>query len=137
MIFFLRFHVSLLFSLIYVCTIHQCILFHILKNHKKLRSNFKTCNPSRLEFSNKSPLKDKEKAEILKTKLKNLDLAVHAMSSDEPWGSLDVKEDQPREKVQRDYEDLYIQINDLKLHMMIKSFFPWKYKPKQTFIVMI
>ena len=71
--FFVRFQVSLLFSVIYVYTIHQCILFHILKNHKKLRSNFKTCNPSRLEFSNKSPLKDKEKAEILKTKLKNLD----------------------------------------------------------------
>ena len=90
-----------------------------------------------MEFSNKSPFEDKEKAEILKTKLKNLDPAVHAMSSDEPRGSLDVKVDQPREKLQMDDEDPYIQINDVKPHTMIKSFFPWKSKPKLTFIVII
>ena len=133
----MRFHVSLLFSVIYVYTIHQCILFHILKNHKKLRSNFKTCNPSRLEFSNKSPLKDKEKAEILKTKLKNLDSAVHVTSPEEPRGCLELKEDQPRAQHQREDEELHIQLNDDKPHTMIKSFFPWKYKQKQTFIVMI
>ena len=52
---------------------NHSVLFHKPKNYKNLRTNFKICNPSRLEFSNKSPLKDKEKAEILKTKLKNLD----------------------------------------------------------------
>ena len=80
----MRCHISL-FSLIYVYMIYHSILFHKTKNYKKkLRTNFKIFNPSILEFSNKSPFEDKEKAEILKTKLKNLDLAVHAMSSDEP-----------------------------------------------------
>ena len=34
-----------------------------LKNQITLRQNFKFCNASKLEFSNKSPFKDKEKAE--------------------------------------------------------------------------
>ena len=132
----MRYKISLC-SLIYVYKLYHSVLFHKTKNHKNLRTNFKICNPSRLEFSNKSPLEDKEKAETPKKKLKNLDQAVHAKSTDVPRGCLDVQEDQSREKLQRNDEDLQLQIDNVKPHTMIKSFFPWKSKPKITFIVMI
>ena len=70
------------------------------------------------------------------SKLKNLDQAVHAKSTDVPRGCLDVQEDQSREKLQRNDEDLQLQINNVKPHTIIKSFFLWKSKPKITFIVM-
>ena len=59
------------------------------------------------------------------------------MSPGVPRGCLDVQEDQSAEKLERDDEDIQLQINDAKPHIMIKSFFPWKSKPKITFAVMI
>ena len=48
------------------------------------------------------------------------------MSPGVPRGCLDVQEDQSAEKLERDDEDIQLQINVAKPHIMIKSFFPWK-----------
>ena len=60
-----------LFSLIYVYMFYLRVSFNtVYKNHKPIKNKLNTCNPSRLEFSNKSPVEDKEKAEISQKNLK-------------------------------------------------------------------
>ena len=91
LIVFLRLKISIFF-LIYVYMLYKFVLFHIkIKNHKNLRIKLKPCNPSRLEFSNKSPVKDKEKTEISQKKSQNLDKAVYPLLDEMPGGKLDVQ----------------------------------------------
>ena len=63
----------------------------VYKNHKPIKNKLNTCNPSRLEFSNKSPVKDKEKTEISQKKSQNLDKAVYPLLDEMPGGKLDVQ----------------------------------------------
>ena len=83
--------------------LYKFVLFNIItKNHKPLKFKLKSCNPSRLEFSNKSPVEDKEKAEISQKKSQNLDKAVYPLLDEMPGGKLDVQGDQPEELQRED-----------------------------------
>ena len=81
-----------LFSLIYVYMFYLRVSFNtVYKNHKPIKNKLNTCNPSRLEFSNKSPVEDKEKTEISQKKSQNLDKAVYPLLDEMPGGKLDVQ----------------------------------------------
>ena len=77
----------------------------VYKNHKPIKNKLNTCNPSRLEFSNKSPVEDKEKAEISQKKPQSMDKAVHSLPDEMLGRMLDVQNDQSAEKLQRKDDD--------------------------------
>ena len=53
------------------------VIFHILyKNYKQEPQKTYNCIPSRLELTNRTPVKNKEQADIHQNQLKNLDEAV-------------------------------------------------------------
>ena len=99
----------------------------VYKNHKPIKNKLNTCNPSRLEFSNKSPVEDKEKAEISQ----NLDKAVYPLLDEMPGEKLDIQGDQP-EELQREDETQHDDIKDDQVHIMIKSWYSWKSRPKKN-----
>ena len=82
-----------------------------------------------MEFSNKSPLEDKEKAERSKKKPQDMDQEVHKLRDEMLRGLLDVQDDQPTEELQRKDDDVQHQIDDEQVHITIKSFFAWKSRP--------
>ena len=91
---------------------------YMYKNHKPKK--IYTCNPSRLEFSHKSLVKDKEKAEKYQKK------SGQGRLLDEMSGrKLEDQRDQP-EELQREDETQNVNIEDDQEHVMIKSWYSWK-----------
>ena len=88
------------------------------KNHKPKK--IYTCNPSRLEFSHKSLVKDKEKAEKYQKKSQSLDKAVYPLLDEMSGRKLEDQRDQP-EELQREDETQNVNIEDDQEHVMIKS----------------
>ena len=112
------------------------VLFHkVHKNHKPKKTH--NCIPSRLELTNKSPVKNKEQAEKYQKQSQNLDEAVYQSIVEMSRRPLEDQRDQP-EKLQREDEAKDDSIEYNKEHVMIKSWFCWKtHRKKIKYYVMI
>ena len=102
------------------------VLFHILyKNHKKEPQKIYNCIPSRLELTNRTPVKNKEQAEIHQNKSKNLDEDVHSQTGRMSRRPLEYQGDQSKRlQGENEANDDKIEYNREKI--MIKSNFCWK-----------
>ena len=114
------------------------VLFHILhKNHKQESQKTYNCIPSRLELTNRTPVKNKEQADIHQNQSKNLDEAVYPTTGRMSGRPLEYQGTQPK-RLQRENEanDDIIEYNKEK--RMIKSYFWWKTRRKKIeYFVMI
>ena len=102
------------------------VLIHILyKNHKQESQKTYNCIPSRLELTNRTPVKNKEQAEIYQNQSQNLDEAVYLPIDEMSRRPLEYQRNQP-ERLQREDEAKDDSIEYKKEHAMIKSWFCWK-----------
>ena len=114
------------------------VSFHILyNNHKKESQKNYNCIPSRLELTNRTPVKNKEQAEIHQNKSKNLDEDVHSQTGRMSGRPLEYQGDQSKRlQGENEANDVKIEYNREKI--MIKSNFCWKTRRKKTkYFVMI
>ena len=114
------------------------VLFHILlKNHKQEPQKTYNCIPSRLELTNRTPVKNKEQAEIHQNQSKNMDETIYRPAGRMPGRPLEYQGTQPK-RLQRENE-----VNDDKIEYnkekeMIKSYYCWKTRRKKIkYYVMI
>ena len=84
-----------------------------------------------MEFLLKSPVKDKEKAEKYQKKSQSLDEAVYPSLVEMSRRMLEDQRDQP-EELQREDETQNVNIEDDQEHVMIKSWYSWKSRPKKN-----
>ena len=64
-----------------------------------------------------------------------MDLPVHKKTLEDLRGCLEDKEDNKRDDPQREDEDDYNLITNVKIHFVIKSFYLWKDKPRHIYIL--
>ena len=66
------------------------VSLHILtKNHKEESQKTYKCIPSRFELTNRTPVKNKEQADIHQKQLKNLDKTIHSTTGRMSGGPLE------------------------------------------------
>ena len=114
------------------------VLFHILyKNHKQESQKIYNCIPSRLELTNRTPVKNKEQADIHQNQLKNLDETIHSTTGRMSGGPLEYQGAQSK-RSQRENEINNDNIEHNIEKAMIKSYYCWKTRRKKIeYIVMI
>ena len=108
------------------------VSFHILhKNHKQESQNTYNCIPSRLELTNRTPVKNKEQAEIHQNQLKSLDKKIHSRSGRMSRRPLELQGTQSQRcKRKNEINNYNIEHNIAKA--MIKSYHCWKTRKKKT-----
>ena len=114
------------------------VFIHILhKNYKQESQKTYNCIPSRLELTNRTPVKNKEQADIHQNQSKNMDETIYPPSGRMPGRPLEYQGTQPK-RLQRENE-----VNDDKIEYnkekeMIKSYYCWKTRQKKIkYFVMI
>ena len=114
------------------------VFIHILqKNYKQESQKTYNCIPSRLELTNRTPVKNKEQAEIHQNQSKNLDEAVYPPTDEMLRRPLEYQGNQPK-RLQRENEAKDDNIEYNKEKGMIKSYFCWKTRRKKIkYFVMI
>ena len=114
------------------------VFIHILhKNYKQESQKTYNCIPSRLELTNRTPVKNKEQADIHQNQSKNLDEAVYPTTGRMSGRPLEYQETQPR-RLQRENEVNDDNIEHNKEKEMIKSYYCWKTRRKKIkYFVMI
>ena len=114
------------------------VFIHILqKNYKQESQKIYNCIPSRLELKNRTPVKNKEQADIYQNQFKTLDETIYSRPGRMPGGSLEQQGAQP-ERCQRKNEIKDDNLEYNKAKAMIKSYHCWKTRRKKTkYIVMI
>ena len=100
------------------------VLFHkVYKNHKPKKTY--NCIPSRFELTNRTPVKNKEQAEIHQNQSQNLDEAVYPPTGEMFRRPLEYQGTQPKRlQGENEANDDKIEYNREKI--MIKSNFCWK-----------
>ena len=108
------------------------VFIHILqKNYKQESQKTYNCIPSRLELTNRTPVKNKEQADTYQNKPKNLDEKLHSRPGRMSTRLLGNKGDQSkRSKRQDEIKDDKREHNKQK--SMIKSYQCWKTRKKKT-----
>ena len=113
------------------------VFIHILhKNYKQESQKTYNCIPSRLELTNRTPVKNKEQAEIHQNKSKNLDEDVHSQAGRMSRRPLELQGTQSQ-RCKRKNEINNDNIEHNIEEAMIKSYHCWKTRKKKTnYIVM-
>ena len=114
------------------------VFIHILhKNYKQESQKTYNCIPSRLELTNRTPVKNKEQADIHQNQPKNLDETIHSTTGRMSGGPLEYQGAQSK-RSQRENEVNNDNIEYNKAKAMIKSYYCWKTRQKKIeYIVMI
>ena len=114
------------------------VFIHILqKNYKQESQKTYNCIPSRLELTNKTPVKNKEQADIHQNQPKNLDETIHLTTGRMSGGPLEYQGAQSK-RCQRKNEINNDNIEHNIEKAMIKSYYCWKTRQKKIeYIVMI
>ena len=113
------------------------VFIHILhKNYKQESQKTYNCIPSRLELTNRTPVKNKEQAEIHQNQPKNLDEKIHSRTGRMSGRPLELQGTQSQRCKRKNEIN-----NDNTEHnieeAMIKSYHCWKTRKKKTnYIVM-
>ena len=114
------------------------VFIHILhKNYKQESQKTYNCIPSRLELTNRTPVKNKEQADTHQNQPKNLDETIHSTTGRMSGRPLEYQGTQSQ-RCQRKNE---INNDNLEHNIekaMIKSYYCWKTRKKKIeYIVMI
>ena len=114
-----------------------CVLIHILhKNYKQESQKTYNCIPSRLELTNRTPVKNKEQADTNQSKLKNLDEKIYPRPGRMPTRLLGNKGDQSKRSKRPD-EIKDDKRSNQRQKSMIKSYRCWKTRKKKPNIIVM